>query len=91
MASLTGTYVWRNGELVKVSDRTRPIRTCYVPDGGYYDEHLGAYITTREQKHILMKQHGVVPDDDMSWREPKRTIISDPKGRTMTVRKQGQA
>ena len=79
--SVTGKYIWRNGELIKVSDRPPTIHDAYVPQGGYWDESLGRFdgtrwkaarVESREQKSALMKQANVVEDGGFKkpiWRK----------------------
>jgi len=79
-----GHYVWREGSLVKVSDRVHTFFDAYVPREGYVDEHLGkcaedrygnshwrpAHIYSKEQKAALMREHNVV--EDGGFRKPVR-------------------
>lgn len=65
--SITGRYVWQDGELVKISDRipgigssTSDMCTFTKP---YWEEHLGdkpVYITSRRQKAKLLKEQGCI-------------------------------
>ena len=81
--SKTGKYVWREGRLVKVSDKVPAKPDVYVPQGGYVDEHLGrsfedsagnshwrpVEVTSPEQKARLLKKHKVV--EDGGWKKPR--------------------
>ena len=74
--NIGGTYAWRDGKCVKVSNQVHTFHDAYVPEGGYVDESLGhsvedaqgnshwmpAHITSRAQKAQLMKEQGVVED-----------------------------
>ena len=65
--TITGRYVWQDGELVKVSDRvpgigyaTTDMCTFHKP---YWEEHLGdkpVYLTSKSQKAKLLKEQGLI-------------------------------
>jgi hypothetical protein len=64
--SKTGTYAYRDGKLVKVSDRVPSLRSpVYFPPrskrscGAYEEEHFGdkpVMVTSKDHKRQIMKE-----------------------------------
>ena len=59
--STTGTYVVRDGQVVKVSDKvgSRRFLTCTCPSGGYRSENLECFVESRRHKRELLDERGL--------------------------------
>ena len=71
--NIGGRYLWVDGKLQKVSEKTHVFYDAFVPESGYMDENLGHQneatgqwvserIESREQKARLLREKGVVED-----------------------------
>ncbi len=80
--SKTGTYAFRDGKLVKVSNRipscTFDDVTC--PNEGYQSEQLGCFVRSRRHKRDILKEKCLAEAGDGSaahTKTPKRPTFEE--------------
>jgi len=87
--SKTGVYAFRNGKLVKISDRIPSLKGMFdvVFNGPYYDPTLG-WIETKREKYEKMQERGLMQYDPQSInKRPKPTVTPEKVVETVLEKK----
>ena len=86
----TGTYAFRDGRLVKVSDRIPSLKGLFdvVFKGPYYDPTLG-WIETKREKYEKMQQKGLMQYDPKSINKKPEPTMTPEKAAEIAVKKLG--